>query len=535
MKRRDFIQTSAAIAGSAAMPLGALAQGRGRADLLITGSETGANSLDCHVAGANRGSQGVSWICQDRLVTFGRKTLPNGVASYDYTKIEPELAESWQSASDGMSATFKLRRGAKFHDGSPVTAADVKWSFDRAVSLGGYPSFQMKAGSLEKPEQFVAVDEHTFRIDFLRKDKLTIPDLAVPIPCIFNSGLVKKHATEKDPWGAEWTKNNVAGGGAYRVESFKPGQEIIFSRFDDWKSGRLPKVRRIVERVIPSAGNRRALLEKGDLDITFNLPPKDVAELSSLTKVAVASAPIENTLWYVAMNVTKPPFNNVKIRQAVAYALPYEDIFKRAMYGRASPMWGDKDNKATGADWPQRTGYATNIARARELMKEAGAEAGFVTSLSFDLGEGTVSEPACILIQEALARIGIQAEINKVPGATWRSALLKKDMPLMFDRFNAWLNYPDYFFYWAYHGQNALFNTMSYQSATMDKLIDAARFESDDRRYREHVEGFINLAFEEVPRVPVMQPHFDVAMQKNIAGYVYWFHLQPDYRTMEKL
>ena len=101
-----------------------------------------------------------------------------------------------------MSVLFKLRKNAKFHDGTPVTAKDVKWSLDRAVTVGGFPTFQMKAGSLEKPEQFVVVDDHTFRVDFLRKDKLTLMDLAVPVPCVFNSELVKKHATEKDPWGA---------------------------------------------------------------------------------------------------------------------------------------------------------------------------------------------------------------------------------------------------------------------------------------------------------------------------------------------
>jgi ABC-type transport system substrate-binding protein len=86
---------------------------------------------------------------------------PRGL--YDRDKLEPELAESWKMAPDGNSVTFKLRKNAKFHDGTPVTAKDVKWSFDRAVTVGGFPTFQMAAGSLEKPEQFEVVDEHTFR------------------------------------------------------------------------------------------------------------------------------------------------------------------------------------------------------------------------------------------------------------------------------------------------------------------------------------------------------------------------------------
>jgi peptide/nickel transport system substrate-binding protein len=538
MKRRDFIASTGAAAGSLLLPplvsSRALAQGDRRKELLIVVNETGPNSLDIHTLGANRPSYGVSWICYDRLMTFGKKTGPGGVMTYDYTKLEPELAESWKVAPDGMSVTFKLRKNAKFHDGTPVTAKDVKWSFDRMVTVGGFPTFQMKAGSIEKPEQFVVVDDLTFRVDFIRKDKLSLVDLAVPVPCVFNSELVKKNATKEDPWGLNWTKSSVAGGGAYTVEAWRPGQEIVYVRNDNWKSGKLPKIRRIVQREIPSAGNRRALLEKGDVDISYEMPPKDFLEMSQAGKLVVQSTPIENALWYIGMNVAKPPFNNQKVRQAVAYAIPYDKIMDNAMYRRATRMWGDKDNKAAGTDWPQPHGYSYDIPKARALMKEAGMEAGFETTLSFDLGGATVSEPACVLLVESLALIGIRAKIEKVPGANWRAALLKKDMPLILNRFGGWLNYPEYFFFWCYHGQNAVFNTMSYQNPAMDRLIDAARFDTDPKKYREDVHGFINMAFEEVPRVPLAQPNFDVAMQKSIKGYTYWFHLQADYRDLEK-
>ena len=534
MKRREFILSTVATAGASMLPLEVYSQSDRRKELLIVANETGPNSLDIHTVGANRPSYGVSWICYDRLLTFGKKKLPEGAMMYDYSKLEPELAESWALAADGMSVTFKLRKNAKFHDGTPVTAKDVKWSFDRAVSVGGFPTFQMKAGSLEKPEQFVAVDDHTFRIDFLRKDKLTMMDIAVPVPCIFNSAAVRKHATEKDPWALDWTKVNVAGGGAYRLESYKPGQEVIFARYDDWKSGKLPKIKRVVQREIPSAGNRRALLEKGDIDMTYEMPPKDFLEMSQGGKVNVVTTPIENAIWYVGMNVKNAPFNNVKVRQAVGYAIPYEKILDNAMYKRATRMWGDKDNKAAGTGWPQVHGYKQDIPKARALMKEAGVENGFETTLSFDLGGATVSEPACVLIQESLAMIGIKATINKIPGANWRAALLKKDLPLILNRFGGWLNVPEYFFFWCYHGQNAVFNTMSYQNPEMDKLIDASRFETDKKKYETQVQSYINMAFDEVPRIPLAQPNMDVAMQKSIKGYTYWFHLQPDYRDLEK-
>ena len=168
----------ALVAGLLSMP--SVAQAQGRADTLVVVTEVGPNMLDIHAPGANRPSYQSSWNIYDRLLTFGSKTLKDGSRMYDYASLKPELAESWQGAPDGMSVTFKLRKDAKFHDGSPVTANDVKWSFDRAVTVGGFPTFQMKAGSLEKPEQFEVVDDYTFRVKFVRKDKLSMPVLGVP-------------------------------------------------------------------------------------------------------------------------------------------------------------------------------------------------------------------------------------------------------------------------------------------------------------------------------------------------------------------
>ena len=239
-----------------------------------------------------------------------------------------------------MSCTFKLRKDATFHDGTPVTAKDVKWSFDRAVKVGGFPTFQMSAGSLEKREQFVAVDDHTFRIDYIRKDKMLLFNVAVVVPFVINSELAKKNATEQDPWAMTWLRNNEAGGGAYRIESWKPGSETIFARFDGWKSGPLPKIKRIIARDVPSAGTRRAMLERGDADFSTGFPPKDFDQLIKEGKLKVSGVPIPNALWYIALNTSKPPFDNVKLRQAVAWAMPYEAIQTSAFFGRAVPMYG---------------------------------------------------------------------------------------------------------------------------------------------------------------------------------------------------
>lgn len=211
MKRCEFLKSTAVAASVTMLSRGSLAQTDRRRELLVVANETGPNSLDIHTVGANRPAYGVSWLCYDRLLTFGKKKLADGTLMYDYTKLEPELAESWQLASDGMSVTFKLRRDAKFHNGAPVTARDVKWSFDRMVSVGGFPSFQMKAGSIEDPKQFVVVDDHTFRVDFVRRDKLSMMDLSVPVPCVFNSELVKRKRHQGGSVGSQLDQEQCRG------------------------------------------------------------------------------------------------------------------------------------------------------------------------------------------------------------------------------------------------------------------------------------------------------------------------------------
>ena len=237
-------------------------------------------------------------------------------------------------------------------------------------------------------------------------------------------------------------------------------------------------------------------------------------------------------LFYLGMNTSRAPFNNVKVRQAVAWALPYDKMFETAFYGRGNKMYGGSNEPKTPT-WPQPHGYKTDLAKAKQLMAESGV-GPIETTLSFDLGAGTISEPAAILIQEALAQIGIKLALNKVPGASWRAALLKKDMPMILNRFGGWLNYPEYFFFWCYHGQNAVFNTMSYQNPVLDKLITNARFAESKVLYDGMVKDMIKLANEEMPRIPLVQPMLDVAMQPSISGYTYWFHLEPDYRQLVK-
>src|ERR1700690_4894 len=170
MKRREFLKSAAALAAPNAGtgPAGVFsAKTQSRAETLLIVSESGPNNLDIHGIGTNVPGYEVSWNCYDRLISHEMKSGPGGVPYYDRDKFKPELAEDMNVGD--MSVTFKLKKNAKFHDGAPVTARAVKGSLDRAVSVGGFPTFQMSAGSLTKPEQFVVVDDNTVRVAFAKR------------------------------------------------------------------------------------------------------------------------------------------------------------------------------------------------------------------------------------------------------------------------------------------------------------------------------------------------------------------------------
>jgi len=536
MDRRKFMKKAGALTlGANMLPLLKVlpAEAAGTDTAVVVIGQT-INSLDIHRKGTNRPSYQIAVNCYDRLVSFGTKKLADGSLSYDYSVIKPDLAESWTVAEDGMSMTFKLRKDAVFADGAPVTAADVKWSLDRAVSLGGFPAVQMKAGSLEKPEQFVVVDDKTFRIDFIRKSKLTLPDLAVPVPMIINSKLAKSKAKKDDPWATEYLHRNTAGSGAYTIARWDPGQQVVYARNEKWTSGPKPGVKRVVVREVPSMATRRALIEKGDVDLSFGIPNKDAKEMAA-AGVPVVATPIENCLYCVCPNLAFEPFKDKKVRQAIAYSIPYEEIFKAAAYSQGVPMWGGASMQPADIAWPQPFPYKTNLDKAKDLLSQTAYKGGFEVPISINLSLVSWMEPTALLLQESLAKIGIKTTVNKIPGANWRSAaLVEKKLELHLENFGGWLNYPDYYFFWAYL-KGHLFNSSNYDNPEVAKLVgETLHMATDDPAYAPNIKKLLAIAFDDVPRIPLWQPTLNSAMTKKLSGYEYWFHRQLDARKLSK-
>ncbi len=531
MRRRDFGAAAASLALAGLLPDAAVAQTR--AESLRILSQAGPNSFDPIGVGVNRNAIQVHWNTYDRLVRFGTTRQPDGTLYYDYYEIEGELAESWEVTEGGKVITFKLRQDATFHDGTPITAEDVKWSLDRVVA-SPIGRAQFSTGSMTSPDQFQVVDAHTIRITTPQADRFTMPNLAGTYPAIYNSKLVKAQAGAADPWGNEWLRTNIAGGGPFRLESQVAGQSVTLARFDNWKMGMQPGFRRVLWQVVPNAQTRRTSLERGDADVVQDLPPQDVVSMAQAGRVRVVGVPMAGAFQFIGMNNAIAPFDNVKVRQAIAYALPYQQMFEAALFQRGRALFGGTPGAPETTQFPQPLGYSTDAAKARALLAEAGFPNGFETTFSFELSLAPVAEPLSLLVQEALGRIGIRVTINKVPGGQLGTLLERKEVPFFFEGSAAYFNDADYFFRIFYHGTTR-WNFGSYRNAEFAALVDKTRYETNSEVYDRDVRRMIHLAKEEVPIILLWQPALDTGMARNIDGYKYLFHRQLELRTLRRV
>lgn len=535
MLRRRVVVQGAIAAGAGLGPwVGAEAQTRAETLRYVTGATI--NTLDTTMPGATRESFGLSMNVYDRLFSFGRKKLGENWV-FDAESIRGELAQGYSISADNKVITITLRRDATWHDGTPVTAEDVKWSLDRAVSAKSLAPPQMSTGSILKAEQFKVVDAHTVTLTLEKPDRLAVANLCVPYAIMVNSTLAKKNATAEDPWAMEWMKTNTAASGAYIIESHKPGESTVLRRNEAWKSGAggaLPAFRRIIIQTVPEPATRANLVERGDADLAIDLAASDIPSIEKSAKSRVASIPQTNGFTHISMNTQMAPFDNPKVRQAVAAALPYEDMFKAAIFGRGKKLYDASWTTPPDSSFPQAMPNKTDLARAKQLLGEAGHPQGFSTTFTFSTGQAATAEPMAALVKESLAKVGIQVEIQKKPDAEFNTLESDKKMPFFTDAATAWLPYTYYFFY-LYFTRDQRWNFASWKSTEMEALTLGARYENDKAKYDEACKKMIEVFVPQVPLVMLWQPNQDAVMAKSIDGYTYQFYRQVDFRDLRRV
>ncbi|MEW9082486.1 MAG: ABC transporter substrate-binding protein [Caldanaerobacter subterraneus] len=431
-------------------------------------------------------------------------------------KIIPVLATDYNRSEDGLTWTFHIRKGVKFHDGTELNAEAVKFSIERTMKLGKGASF------IWDP-----VKEINVKDDYIVEFKLKYPaPLDLIASCPYAAFIMSPQAVKSHPEG--WlTEGHEAGTGPYMLESFIPNEEVVLTKFNEyWKGWEGKHFDKVVIKSIPESATRRQMLEKGDIDITYKLPYEDVEALKNNPNLVISVNPsFENLL--MLFNTQKAPLNNKLVRQALAYAFPYEDVVKYAAGGYAKQsigpipygMWGHSDELFQ---------YKFDLNKAKELLKEAGyPNGGFKLLLTYTSGD-EAEKKAAELYKSALANLNIGLEIRGMPWESQWQLARDRDPNKRQDIFVFywWPDVPSPYswLFNMFHTQpEILFNLAYWENKEFDALIDQAqKISGTDISKAEKM--FIEaqkILIEESPAIFVYDKEAVYVYNKTLKGFKY--------------
>jgi len=376
------------------------------------------------------------------------KTVFDGLMDYKpgTTELIPDLAESFDVSDDGLTYTFKLRHGVKFHNGREMTAADVKYSLERTCNpatqspgagyygaLAGFDDFQ--AGKAKELSGVQAVDDYTVKIVLSRPDSTLLHLMALNF-----SFVVPKEVVEAE--GQDFGHKPV-GTGAFKVTEWTTGQSLTLERNKDYFKAGVPKLDRINFQIGQEPVVNLLRLQKGEIDFPGDMiPPAKFSEVMNdpeWNKQVIVADQLQTG--YVTMNVNIKPFDNVAVRQAVNMAIN-KDRIVQVINNRAVPANQPLPPSMPGYDKGFK-GYTYDVAGAKAKLKEAGLADGFETELYV---ANTDPQPRIAqAIQQDLAAIGIKANIKALDQGNVIAAGGKKDgAPMIWSGGMAWIaDFPD--------------------------------------------------------------------------------------------
>ena len=330
----------------------------------------------------------------------------------DATKVEGDLAQSWNVSQDGLTFTFKLKRDAKFDSGNPVTAHDAAFSLQRVVKLNKTPGFIITQFGFNKDnvEQAIrATDDYTLEMKLPSEAEATsfvLYCLSANVGSVVDMKTVLANQTNGD-LGNAWLKTRTAGAGPYKLTEWAASDHVIIDA--NPHAAEKPNMRRIVIRHVADPAAQLLLLEKGDADIARDLGSDQLKSISGNKNYTIASSP-QGTSMYIAMNQTVPELQKVEVRQAIKWAIDYDAIAKNITPGTYSVCQSFLPDALPGA--LKSNPFKKDVAKAKQLLAQAGLGSGF--KVSMDYFNNSPSSEIAQAIQADLAAIGIKVEL--LPG-----------------------------------------------------------------------------------------------------------------------
>jgi len=430
---------------------GANVSADGVKDTLVVAQGADAKTLDPHGSNDNPSSRVVKQINETLVVQDENMELQSG------------LAESWEKI-DELTFEFKLKQGVKFHNGEEFKASDVKFTLLRALES---PNVGHIVGAINK-DGIEIVDDYTIRLATSEPFAPLLAHLAHTGASILSEKAVIEAG---DDYG-----QNPIGTGPFEFESWVNGDEINLVKFDEYH-GEAAKVEKVKFRNIAEATNRTINLETGEIDIAYDILPTDIRRVEEDENLTLMRQ--ENlTTTYIGFNVQKENLSDVRVRQAINHAIDAESIIEAVMEGV-----GEQANGPLGPNvWASNQDlepYEYNVEKAKELMKEAGYENGFKTSIwtNDNKTRMDISE----IVQNQLKQINIEAEVKVVEWGSYLDGTANGEHDMFILGWGTVTGDPDYGLYALFHSSQFgdAGNRTFYANSNVDELLEKARVSVD--------------------------------------------------------
>ncbi|MGJ4998788.1 ABC transporter substrate-binding protein [Bradyrhizobium sp. HKCCYLR20261] len=467
-----------------------------------------------------------------------------GIRTLDYSKYEGRLVESWEFDEPSLTWTFHLRKGVKSCAGNEFTADDVLYTFARAKSVSGKAPIGWFLANLASVSGFTRdvfkpgadkslgdavtkVDDYTVRIKQSSPNRLFQMVMTIYSTYPYDSKEMKKHATEADPWAHDYVNTqNVPSFGAYCLERWTKDDEFVLVANPNYYRGK-PAIDRVVIKKVPQSSNRTLALRSGSAQLTQRLTAREFNGLRKANGVKVAGI-FGNEVLILNLNFKTPPFDNPKLRQAIAYAMPYQQITNVGYSGAAQHMDGHF-SRALNAYVKPSTQYDTDLAKAKQLLAEAGYPEGKgleaypdAFKLAFVAERESLLGPIATVIQSSLKDIGLPVQLDPLPQTQMSDRrIVKKDLPMGLSDQEKPVG-PDvgyatmlFFVSTAAGGVNNLAN---YSSPDVDKLFSEAKSEVDDAKRRQILTQIQERLQTDLAWVPLVETKTEWAFSSKLSG-----------------
>ena len=484
-------------------------------DLVYARPSLGTKFLDPHQGGNSGRYQNLNLV-YDTLVF-----------STDEGTLVPFLAQSYEANEDYTEWTFHLRSGMVFHDGTPVNAEAVKFSFDRIVGIGNHTVAEWRY--LGEESTIEVVDDLTVKFIMPQPYPLFLTEVVYACYGIISPTSVKAHATDADPWAAEYFSTHEAGSGPFVYAEYVPEERLILDRFENYWGGvdgakTSPQFDRLIMRVIPDASTRAILLESGEVDVAEKLPVDLLEQLADTPGIKVEYYPL-HSFAEIQLNLDKAPFNNKKVREAIVHAIDIDTIISEVEQGHVQPMSGVATQGMIGYD-PTRPRPTYDVALAKQLMAEAGYPNGFEATLIWSNSRRAEFDIEAVLIQEYLAEIGIKLTLQQLAYSAQLEKQTNGDFDMSLMTYTSGTGDPSKIFdkyLPATHPAATPAYSMRWNDAPQ-VVIEAVLFgvTISDVSMRQKLYSFLDdIGMAEATAVPLYQIPIAYAMRDNVNGFVY--------------